>query len=242
MKHPLDIFQKIYVINLASRQDRRREMCDQLSRIGLSPEAGKAEFFDAVRPEVAGDFPSIGSRGCFLSHLGVLKDASARGFQTVLILEDDLNFVDTFRQRMAAIGERLRERDWSIFYGGYRVDRTPAPDGLDCAAISSDEGVGTTHFVGVQGEVIPSLVRYLEAQLARPRGHPEGGPMHVDGAYCWFRRAHPEFITLLAVPQLGYQRVSRTDVHDLKWYDSTVGIRLAVSLVRRLRAGRQGGN
>jgi GR25 family glycosyltransferase involved in LPS biosynthesis len=35
MSEPLDIFQKIYVINLAARTDRRREMQEQFDRIGL---------------------------------------------------------------------------------------------------------------------------------------------------------------------------------------------------------------
>jgi len=47
-------------------------MQKELSRIGW-----RAEFFPAVRPETAQGFPWIGARGCFLSHLAVLKSALA---------------------------------------------------------------------------------------------------------------------------------------------------------------------
>jgi glycosyl transferase, family 25 len=58
--------------------------------------------------------------------------------------------------------------------------------------------------------------------------------MHVDGAYSWFRRQHPEVITLLAMPELGHQRSSRTDIHDLNWYDRSIVLRPLVSVLRRI--------
>jgi hypothetical protein len=89
--------------------------------------------------------------------------------------------------------------------------------------------------VTFQGEAIAAAVRYLEAILARPAGDPDGGPMHVDGAYNWFRRANPQFKTVLAIPELGFQRASRTDIHDLRWYDKTPLIRNAVAGLRWLK-------
>lgn len=84
----------------------------------------------------------------------------------------------------------------------------------DLVRSQADELIGTTHFVTFQGEAIPAAVHYLEQILARPAGDPEGGPMHVDGAYNWFRRANPQFKTVLAVPELGFQRASRTDIRS----------------------------
>ena len=59
--------------------------------------------------------------------------------------------------------------------------------------------------------------------------------MHVDGAYNWFRRANPHFKTVLASPELGFQRASRTDIHDLRWYDSTPVVREAMAGLRLLK-------
>jgi len=39
----------------------------------------------------------------------------------------------------------------------------------------------------------------------------------------------------MAVPELGYQRFSRTDIHDLRWYDRVIGIRTLAAMVRSTR-------
>ena len=236
MNHLLEVFQKIYVINLASRADRRREMEAQLQRIGLSLRSEGVELFEAVRPQDKGDFPSIGSRGCFMSHLGVLRKAAAGGLDRILIIEDDLNFVDDIERRLGAVAGRLRENDWAMFYGGYRLEEgAPVATGSTMLVVPSDQSIGTSHFIGIAGTAIEPLVSYLQAQSQRKAGDAAGGPMHVDGSYSWFRRAHPELLTLLAVPELGYQRSSRTDVHDLRWFDRTWGVRRALAILRTLR-------
>jgi glycosyl transferase, family 25 len=62
------------------------------------------------------------------------------------------------------------------------------------------------------GEVARALLVYMQAQLERPAGDPLGGPMHVDGTYSWFRRDHPELVTLLSVPEIAHQRSSHSDI------------------------------
>jgi len=236
MGHPLESFERIFVINLTSRADRRREMAQQLQRIGLELGQEPVELFDAVRPDDAGEFPSIGSRGCYLSHLGVLRRAQSLKLRSMLVLEDDLDFVDAFPAAMRQVAERLAAEPWAIFYGGGRMDAPPRRlPASGCVALDLDEGVGTTHFYGLRGAVIDDLADYRQLLLARPAGHPDGGPMHVDGAYRWFRARHPEHLTLIASPELGYQRLSRTDVHALRWYDRSLGVKHLMALFRRLR-------
>lgn len=235
MNHPLAYFQKVYVINLASRADRRQEMEQQLAGLGLALAHPLVQLFTAIRPEEPGGFPSLGARGCFMSHLEVLRSARARRLERVLIVEDDLNFVPGFSRRIPALVGNLATSDWSLFYGGYLVDELPGypgPDGL--LAIPPDLPVQTSHFLALNGPgTIGACIGHLEAMLRRAPGDPAGGPMHVDGAYNWFRQAHPQLRTLLAVPELGYQRSSRTDVHDLKWFDRMPVAREAVAWLRQ---------
>lgn len=80
--HPLDMFERIHVINLSSRADRRAEMAEQLQRIGRSIDTPTVRVFDAVRPAAAGPFSTIGTRGCFTRHLGILRDARAAGLSS----------------------------------------------------------------------------------------------------------------------------------------------------------------
>jgi glycosyl transferase, family 25 len=236
MSHAMDYFERIYIINLPSRTDRQAEIAAQLKAIGLSLAEGQVELFAAVRPDAAEGFPSIGARGCFMSHLGVLRKAQQLGLQRVAIFEDDLDFAADFNARIQPLLGRLASVNWSIFYGGYHLEG--ALRGLaqgELLEAQADELIGTTHFLVLQGAAIAAAVQYLEAILARPAGDPAGGPMHVDGAYNWFRRANPQFKTVLASPELGFQRASRTDIHDLRWYDRVALVREGVACLRLIK-------
>ena len=236
MNHPLNYFERIFIINLPSRTDRQAEIAAQLKAHGLSLADANIELFAAVRPDAPEGFPSIGARGCFMSHLGILRRAQELGLQRVAIFEDDLDFSADFSTRIASVIEQLKGANWSVFYGGYHLEQASAgPTHGDLVESQANQLIGTTHFVTFQGEAIPAAVHYLEQILARPAGDPEGGPMHVDGAYNWFRRANPQFKTVLAVPELGFQRASRTDIHDLRWYDTTPLLRECVAGLRLVK-------
>lgn len=224
------------VINLASRSDRRREFAAQLHRIGLSFDHPQVRLFAAIRPEDAAGFPTIGTRGCFLSHLGVLRQALAEGRDSVLICEDDLDFAPDMLARLPALTTDLKQHPWSLFYGGYATvpDAETVARGLARAAPGC--GMIGAHFYAVRGAALADLVRYLEAILTRPPGDPAGGPMHVDGAISRFRADHPGHATLVASPPLGVQRASRTDIHDLHWFDRWPLVRDLAGGLRRLRA------
>lgn len=234
--HVLEYFQQIYVINLPNRRDRRVEMAEQLEKIGLSFDSPAVRLFAAFRPDDPDGFPNIGARGCFMSHLGVLQDARERKFERILIFEDDLNFSPDFTARIDRVIAELEQVDWSVFYGGYAMSDPPQPNGNGAIAqAEAPTSIQTAHFIGFRGPAIAEVTSFLEEVLERPPGDPRGGPMHVDGAYGWFRFLSPSKITLVSVPRLGYQRSSRTDIHALRWYDMAPGSRQAISWLRKLR-------
>ncbi len=134
-ENPLAPFERIYVINLRSRADRRREMAAQLASIGLSFDSPQVRLFNAVRPDDRGAFDGIGVRGAFMSHLGVLRDAA--GLRNVLILEEDLNF-------NAGMQLPSLPPDWSIFYGDARHAITPT--GALTSAAPTD-AIVCAHFI-----------------------------------------------------------------------------------------------
>lgn len=230
----LDDFERIFVVNLAHRTDRRAEITEQLALVGLSFDSPNVALFGAVRPIDAGGFDSIGARGCFMSHLQILRQA--RSLRNVLILEDDLDFVPGIR---AAIGPALEAlpADWGVFYGGCVIDLAPGAGPV--TQVAPPTPLRTSHFVAFNGPVIGRLVDYLEAILQRPPGHIDGGPMHVDGAYSRFRADNPTMRVFVAIPELGYQRASRTDIHSLKWFDRMPIVRELVQTIRRRRAARK---
>lgn len=230
----LPFVERIFVINLAARTDRRREIRRQFERAGWDPNDPSICYFDAIRPPDAGSFPSVGARGCFMSQLGVMRQAAEEGLSSIAIFEDDLDFVEDFTVRLKAVAQALNRTDWSIFYGGYE---TPTPPSANAAIAhaSADLTLRTTHFICFRGEAIPLARDYLTAMLARPAGDPKGGPMHVDGAYQWLRGVYPGLPCFIATPPLGFQRASKSDVAAPKWLDRTPVVKTAVAAMRRLR-------
>jgi glycosyl transferase, family 25 len=223
-------FSRIYVINLAHRADRRLEIAEQLRSVGLTLQSPNVRLFDAIKPTEKAGFESVGARGCFLSHLTILRESE--GLENVLILEDDLNFVSQIEVRQNSVLPLIPVH-WDIFYGGCNHDLVPKVEGL--VQVSSTTTLSATHFVAFNKSVVKPMSVHLEAILGREPGHPDGGPMHVDGAYTRFRQDNPDTAVFVAVPELGYQRPSRTDIHALKWFDRTPVIKDAVQLMRRQR-------
>ena len=229
-----DYFEKIYIINLPERQDRRNEMAEQLTKIGLSINHPSIYLFPAVRPLSADEFPVIGAKGCFLSHLGVLKDAVSNQYSRILILEDDLNFSDNFNNMIAETLEIASKLDWDILYFSHKLPESNSIEQI-FLELPSDQGLITSHFLAFQGTTIAKLTVYLELMLNRKSGDPLGGPMHVDGAYSWFRTQYTEYKTYVCLPVLGYQRASRTDIHQLSWLDSTPLVKKIVACLRKIK-------
>lgn len=230
-------FDQIYIINLPDRRDRRTEVSKQFLSVGLDIDGERIRFFDAIRPENKCDFPSIGARGCFLSHLRILEDAVSREKMSVLICEDDLDFAKGLSAQDLSWGPTMENIGWSVFYGGYQKlsDTTVARvrDGL--SEVPSGEGIVTTHCLGLRGSAIRECAEYMRLMLARSSGDPDGGPMHVDGAYSWFRKAHPQYATIATVPPIGMQRASKSDIAALAWYDRIQCIKPVTGALRRLK-------
>ena len=232
--NPLGYFNKIYIINLEFRRDRRREIEAELRKIHLSLASPLFELFPAVRPAERCGFQTIGAHGCFMSHLEVLRRAQAAGQQRIAIFEDDLQFSRAFRIDIFDIVASLSVNKWDIFFGGYAMngDLSFLPG---APAVPGNLEIGLTHFVGFQSRGIDAAVQMLESLLTRPSGDPRGGPMPVDGAYNWVRRNNPELITRIAVPALAFQRSSRTDIAEPKWFDDVPFLRHLVAQLRKLK-------
>jgi glycosyl transferase family 25 len=227
----------LFLINLPERTDRRSEFSAQLARIGLSLDHPRIHIFPAIRPTELAGFPTLGTRGCFLSHLAVLEQALLAGDQSVIICEDDLDFAPDFLSRLPAVLNIIEQEAYDIFYLGCtsgQVGVVVEPES-NIFRLPPTHGVLCSHFYILRGKAIADFHDYLNGILSRPAGHADGGPMHYDGAITHFRRDRPDLVTLATLPTLGMQRTSRTDIHALRWFDRTPVVRDAVQFLRKLR-------
>jgi glycosyl transferase, family 25 len=227
-----NFFDRVYVVNLPERTDRRKTIALELEKAGLPLTPDQIEIFPAIRPDSAGEFPNIGARGCFLSHLAILKQAKKDGLSNILIVEDDLVISNLFKQQEEALVDQLQQTDWGFVYFGHSVKAQKVTVGQPKAKLQPFTGsFQTTHFYGVNSTIFDRLIEFLEAVQQRPEGHPDGGPMHVDGAYNHFRSQNPEILTLLAFPNLGTQENSRSDITP-SWRDRAPVVRNLMGVAR----------
>ncbi|MEB3283141.1 MAG: glycosyltransferase family 25 protein [Lyngbya sp.] len=215
----IDYFERAYVINLPERTDRRQLITQELEKAEIPLTPNQVEIFPAIRPDDAGEFPSIGARGCFLSHLSILKKAKLEGVKNLLVMEDDLTLSPQFNTHQETLINQLSQKNWGFVYFGHKLNLNSSDEVKLVPHISS---VVTAHFYAVNGHIFESLIQFLETLLQRPGGHLEGGPMHVDGAFSTFRRKNPTIPTWVASPSLGGQRSSRSDITPNKFDDFPV--------------------
>ena len=227
-------FDAIYLINLPQRVDRKRELERELRHVGLQADDPKLVWIRAVRPSEAGEFPSIGARGCFMSHLSCLNSALERGYERILILEDDAYFPRFRSKDLESVLEKLNELNWSIWYGYARHESNARSNNSEVIPIDHTAGVQTSHCIALQGNAIRSVRDFFELILTRPGGHPEAGPMHVDGAYSTWRSLNPTAVTLVTLPPVCSQRSSQSDIAASHWYDRAPLVRGAIAAFRRV--------
>ena len=207
-----DSFDRIRIVNLAHRKDRRRQMLRQLAKVGLDGDP-RVAFFAAHSFAEQGPFYSSGARGCFSSHLTVIQEAAAAG-ESLLLLEDDCDFGAGARSSTVPA-------NCDVFYGGYLATTKPK----DPAA---SDIVGA-HFMGFSSECLLRLVPWLEAAWTGD------DPAPIDGEYVRFRRANPDIVSVFADPQIAFQRSSRTDIGSMRSFDRVPGLREVAALVRKFK-------
>jgi hypothetical protein len=224
----MEFFDRAYAVNLPERKDRRSMIVRELDKAGMPLTPNKTEIFSAIRPDDSGGFPSIGARGCFLSHLTILKRAREERLANVLIVEDDLTISEQFRTEQEVLVERLRRTDWDFVYFGHQEKTEETSPGTLQPFFGP---LQMTHFYGVNGKTFDRLISFLDELQQRPGGHPDGGPMHLDGAYSTFRAQNPDIVTLIASPNLGWQRSSASDIHTA-WFDRVPVLKELVGAAR----------
>uniref|UniRef100_A0A6C0IFI0 Glycosyl transferase family 25 domain-containing protein n=1 Tax=viral metagenome TaxID=1070528 RepID=A0A6C0IFI0_9ZZZZ len=74
-----------YYINLEKRKDRKAHLENELDKIGI-----KAERFNAI------ELPNgNGALGCSMSHLKCIEKAKQNNWDHILVMEDDITFLDS---------------------------------------------------------------------------------------------------------------------------------------------------
>lgn len=101
---------KIFVINLKHRTDRLASINAELDRFGL---LDKSEIVEGVI--VHG--PRYGNAGVALAHKKCVELAKERGYETVIVLEDDCKFLVPRDQFISELNEFIKAEEESAWSG-----------------------------------------------------------------------------------------------------------------------------
>ena len=108
-----DFFDQIKCINLNTRDDKMIESSKVFKKLKIPVEYYRVD-----------KHPTDGARGCYESHLSIIREAYYRGCKNVLIFEDDVIDSPYFEEKIIskAIDFMENNRDWDIFYFGHMPD------------------------------------------------------------------------------------------------------------------------
>lgn len=125
MQDGLDQIDAFIYINLEHRKDRRSALVSQLKHLNVQADK-------ILRIEASFDILN-GHRGCVKSHIQALELAKGRGYEKILILEDDALFIKTPKEINQGIATFFQEfiGTWDVFFLGaaiFEYDATHHPD------------------------------------------------------------------------------------------------------------------
>jgi len=126
-------------------------------------------------------------------------------------------------------------RSWNSWLSSFGIFSHAGMLGIDAAAeeaASADFLILPTHVSGAHCISIackrhPQLIADPEDTPSRRKEHPKSGSMHGAGAPSRFREAQPQYIALAATLVIVFQRSSRTEIAQARWFDRIIRFRNA---------------
>ena len=108
-----DYFDRAICINLNRRTDRWESSLAEFDKIGLFNVKRISAVDGDTIPTVADLSP--GANGCRLSHAKAFAFARSKGYNSFLLLEDDIEFHESFNELFDLISPRIPD-DWDMLY------------------------------------------------------------------------------------------------------------------------------
>jgi GR25 family glycosyltransferase involved in LPS biosynthesis len=187
----------VFYINLDSRTDRRTEIEEELTRMGIS-----GERFPAIKDD-------IGIVGCGKSHLTVLKEARERGLKNVLIFEDDFQFIVSKEEFWDMLNrfftDTIQGNMFDVLMLGYNMLSSQKIDNLLMKVISAQ----TTSGYIVNERFYDSLINIWEIALPLLLSSGDRWMYSLDATW---KQLQPDTNWYAFVKRVGIQRPNFSDI------------------------------
>jgi len=184
-----------FYINLASRTDRKEHVEKQLLNIGIH-----AERFNAIKLE-------NGALGCSMSHLKCLEIAKKNNWSHVMIVEDDILFLnsDLFISQLNKFLNKHKEWD-VIIIGGNNV---PPYKNIDDTCVKVSSCQTTTGYI-VNGHYFNTLIENFRNGIENLLKFPHLHVLYAIDKY-WFHLQKKDKWYLI-IPLTVTQREDYSDI------------------------------
>lgn len=112
-------FEHIYLINLERRPDRLEAATKQLQSMGISFERIQAVDGDNINFELTTSAHAWNKNSAALAMttLNILKDAKEKGYKSILIFEDDIEFTYNAKYLLSKV-KGLKNDEWDMLHFG----------------------------------------------------------------------------------------------------------------------------
>jgi glycosyl transferase family 25 len=192
--------QNVFYINLEHRKDRKEHVENELKKIGLN-----GERFNAIKTK-------NGAIGCSMSHLRLLQDAHKNNLSHIVILEDDITFLNPklFTNHLDAFLKN-RKNEWDVvLFAGNNI---PPYKNIDetCIRISSCQ---TTTGYMVNGHYIRTLMENIKTGLNNLIANPSDKINFAIDRF-WFSLQRKDRWFLI-IPPTVIQREDYSDIEQRK--------------------------
>lgn len=181
-----------FYINLDSRLDRRILIEPEFQSMNLS-----VERFPAIQR-------SPGTLGCTQSHLEVLKLARQRGYPSVIIFEDDFEFIiskETFDDIMKKLPD-----EYDVVMLSYNLQKQEPYNETFGRALEVQTASGYI----VHSRFYDRLINTLQEGLALFEQRPHEHWFYINDQY--WKRLQPHSVWLYSLVRIGKQRAGYSDL------------------------------
>jgi len=185
----------VFYINLESREDRKRHVENELSKLGL-----KGTRFNAIKL-------TNGAIGCSMSHLKVLECAQNNNLDHVVIVEDDITFLqpELFKSQLDCFLKNNTHFDVALIAG----NNCPPFKVINNTCVKVSKCQTTTGYL-VKQHYYKTLIENIREGISKLLKEPEKHVLYAIDKY-WFRlqEKHNWF---LITPLTVIQRADYSDI------------------------------
>lgn len=203
---------KIYYINLDKRTDRRKLIEEEIQSLGLPAE--KVERWPA-KDMTHMKLRSQRGAGCSISHLTIWEDMWIKGYENILVLEDDFQATKT-KAEFSLIVENLFTlfQNYSVCNVGYNEsdNRGITPNHTQLkAGFRKSLGVQTTSGYIMSRKAVPTLIPIIRLATNNLLTGGNYDLNAIDQAWKYVQVLDPNWIL---APKSGIQRGSYSDIEQ----------------------------